>query len=31
MRDSSLVNDSVAVNFEQIFQAYSPNTKRKVL
>lgn len=31
MRDSSLANDSVAANFEQIFAAYSPNTVRKVL
>jgi adenine-specific DNA-methyltransferase len=31
MRDSSLENDSVATNFEQIFNTYSPETKRKVL
>lgn len=31
MRDSSLANDSVATNFEQIFSAYSPDTIRKVL
>ena len=31
MRDSSLANDSVATNFEQIFATYSPNTVRKVL
>lgn len=31
MRDSSLANDSVAANFEQIFAAYSPDTVRKVL
>ena len=31
MRDSSLANDSVAANFEQIFDAYSPDTVRKVL
>lgn len=31
MRDSSMVNDSVAANFEQIFAAYSPDTVRKVL
>ena len=31
MRDSSLANDSVATNFEQIFAAYSPDTVRKVL
>jgi adenine-specific DNA-methyltransferase len=30
-RDSSLSNDSVATNFEQIFKTYSPNTIRKVL
>lgn len=30
-RDSSMVNDSVAANFEQIFAAYSPETVRKVL
>lgn len=30
-RDSSLANDSVAANFEQIFATYSPNTVRKVL
>lgn len=30
MRDSSLANDSVAVNFEQIFKSYSPETKLKV-
>lgn len=30
-RDSGLSSDSVAVNFEQIFATYSPNTKRKVL
>lgn len=30
-RDSSLYNDSVATNFEQIFKTYSPNTIRKVL
>lgn len=30
-RDSSLSNDSVATNFEQIFKTYSPNTMRKVL
>ena len=29
--DSSLANDSVAANFEQIFATYSPNTVRKVL
>ena len=31
MRDSSLENDSVATNFEQIFATYSPDTVRKVL
>jgi len=31
MRDSSMASDSVAVNFEQIFAAYSPETIRKVL
>ena len=31
MRDSSMANDSVATNFEQIFVAYSPETVRKVL
>lgn len=31
MRDSSMSNDSVATNFEQIFAAYSPDTVRKVL
>lgn len=31
MRDSSLANDSVATNFEQIFETYSPDTVRKVL
>lgn len=30
-RDSSMANDSVAINFEQIFKAYSPNTKTRVL
>lgn len=30
-RDSSIANDSVAANFEQIFEAYSPQTVRKVL
>ena len=30
MRDSSMANDSVATNFEQIFAAYSPDTVRKV-
>jgi len=31
MRDSSMANDSVATNFEQIFAAYSPDTVKKVL
>ena len=31
MRDSSMANDSVATNFEQIFAAYSSDTVRKVL
>lgn len=30
-RDSSMANDSVAANFEQIFETYSPQTVRKVL
>ena len=30
-RDSSMANDSVMTNFEQIFETYSPNTVRKVL
>ena len=30
-RDSSYANDAVAVNFEQIFAAYSPETVRRVL
>ena len=30
-RDSSMANDSVATNFEQIFETYSPQTVRKVL
>ena len=29
--DSSMANDSVATNFEQIFETYSPDTVRKVL
>lgn len=31
MKDNSIANDSVAMNFEQIFNTYSPDTKRKVL
>jgi adenine-specific DNA-methyltransferase len=30
-RDNSMVSDSVAVNFDQIFETYSPQTVRKVL
>jgi adenine-specific DNA-methyltransferase len=30
-RDSSMANDSVATNFDQIFEAISPETVRKVL
>ncbi|MCC8021787.1 MAG: hypothetical protein LIO63_07435, partial [Akkermansia sp.] len=30
-RDSGMANDSVMTNFEQIFETYSPNTKRRVL
>ena len=30
-RDSSMATDSVATNFEQIFETYSPETVRKVL
>lgn len=30
-RDNSMANDSVAANFEQIFETYSPETVRKVL
>lgn len=31
MRDSSMADDSVATNFEQIFATYSPYTERRVL
>ncbi|MEG1516018.1 MAG: DNA methyltransferase, partial [Clostridia bacterium] len=31
LRDSGMDSDSVATNFEQIFQTYSPDTVRKVL
>lgn len=31
MRDSSMANDSVATNFDQLFNTYSPSTVRKVL
>jgi len=30
-RDSGMASDSVATNFEQIFETYSPSTIRKVL
>ena len=30
-RDSGIADDSVATNFEQIFETYSPGTERKVL
>lgn len=30
-RDGSMASDSVVVNFEQIFETYSPKTQRKVL
>ena len=30
-RDSSMASDSVAANFEQIFETYSPETVRKIL
>ncbi len=30
-RDSSMAKDSVVVNFDQIFETYSPSTTRKVL
>ena len=30
-RDSCMASDSVATNFEQIFETYSPRTQRKVL
>lgn len=30
-RDSSFISDSALVNFEQVFNTYSPGTKRKVL
>lgn len=30
MRDSSMASDSVAVNFDQLFKAYSPDTHLKV-
>lgn len=31
MRDSSMAGDSVAANFDQIFEAYSKDTVRKVM
>ena len=31
MRDSSMASDSVAANFEQIFQTYSKDTITRVL
>ena len=31
LRDSGLSDDSAAVNFEQIFKAYSPETRRRVI
>ena len=30
-RDGSMANDSVATNFDQLFETYSPDTIRKVL
>lgn len=30
-RDSGMANDSVAANFDRIFETYSPDTVRKVL
>jgi len=30
-RDSSFANDSAIVNFEQVFNTYSPGTIRRVL
>ena len=30
-RDSSMASDSVATNFDQIFETYSPETERRVL
>lgn len=30
-RDSSMSSDSVAVNFDQIFETYSPSTTRKII
>ncbi len=31
LRDSGMENDSVATNFDQIFETYSPDTVRKIL
>lgn len=31
MRDNSMSTDSVATNFDQIFETYSPDTDRKVI
>ena len=31
MRDSSMADDSVSTNFDQIFETYSPDTVRKIL
>ena len=31
MRDSSIENDSIATNIEQIFKTYSPQTKRRII
>lgn len=31
MCDSSLKNDSIATNFDQIFESYSPTTKRRII
>ena len=31
IRDSSMANDSVATNLEQIFGTYSPKTIRRVI
>ena len=30
-RDSGMASDSIATNFDQIFETYSPSTVRKVL
>ena len=30
-RDAGMATDSTAINFEQIFTAYSPDTKRSIL